>query len=1337
MSNQENIPEIEPYQQLEAQEEEENETVNDDDEEEEEETDEEAAKEVARDFIVDDDEASEEEDEPEPVHRKKKRKRDRVESDLDDEDLDLLEENTGIKLATRNEKTFKRIKRGRGRHEEPHRNDISRIFDEEEVVDEPMNDDLSQFVVDDDEDGEYPTQPETLADRRPKNYTTSARDSVSEENKATWWEIFGDDTQYEWAMELDEESGEKEITDFKDVFEPSELKERMLTDADELIRQTDIPERMQLREGVDSLRKLTDAEIEEETRFVKKFLRKSNLPDEQILKSSIKKVLTHLSQEFFEVPYIYSQCQDNIATIDLQTLIYSEILTLDDLWTIYDLDLKYRAFIEAREKLKISLSRQDIQDSYVDQLISQAELIEELYDISEYVNLMYSFQGFGRSERNLPRRRVEYGNFKKSGISLFAKKFGIDTQAFAKGLYFRNKLHFPQDPSQFVEEVAQDFLRATNNEISDPEKIKRLINEAKLMLAYEIGYDPYVKKAARSWFLRNAWIVVKPTMKGYSKIHQDHEYSQFKFLRKPAENFTNTGQFLEILKAEADGLIKISIAFENTTGFYDELRYYLTSDGVSEYGERWNDQRSEIAQIVFDKFLLPSCEKWLRSKLQNEAEDWVANECYKSLEEKINLLPYRTPYMRRQGYQVPRVIALSFGHGRREDIIECVFVNDSSQISDHASFTNLKENENDRQAFLTLIHKKKPDVIAIAGYDFNTKHLWDHVKDLVENRSPLDDIHIITVNDEVANLAKNSKRYKEEFAGSGFLQLKQYCISLARFLQSPVNEYAALGESLLHIRHHSLKDLVPKDKLMRVLERAIINVVNKNGVEIYEAIEDPYKAHTLQYVSGLGPRKAQAILRKMRTLMHDERDEIRTREELNATLLGDKVFANCASFIKFGHDAADPLDKTRIHPTDYDLARKMAADALDMETEEMAEGKDTSYCVLEIMRQHEKLNDLILGEYAEQLQEIYGLPRKITLYNIRKELMHPYQDLRREFPELTVNQTFELITKETKETLYADLIVSAQVYRVESSYAKARLLSGIDAIIGINNIADPNLQVSDARQVLNKDQTLDCTVLRIDARKFQVELSCRPDHIQTSKNISEARSREARDPFFDDAASQSFQAQIVARRPVQRVKIRHIDHPLYLKVNSAQAEQELADKQIGEFIIRPSSRGYDHIIITWKVDENLYQHIDVEEVTRGDKNPILKVGPYEYSDIDEVIVSHVEASIRKMQELKTNVKFKGTIDELAQHCDTLMRANPQQTPYGICLDRQRPGNFIMGVKFKQNESLYPYFGKITPEGFKIFDVEYPGVEHLINGFKKYLISVRANRKQAEMNRINH
>lgn len=54
---------------------------------------------------------------------------------------------------------------------------------------------------------------------------------------------------------------------------------------------------------------------------------------------------------------------------------------------------------------------------------------------------------------------------------------------------------------------------------------------------------------------------------------------------------------------------------------------------------------------------------------------------------------------------------------------------------------------------------------------------------------------------------------------------------------------------------------------MFALERALVDVVNKVGVDINRAANELYYSHLLPYVAGLGPRKAQALVKKIATLV--------------------------------------------------------------------------------------------------------------------------------------------------------------------------------------------------------------------------------------------------------------------------------------------------------------------------------------------------------------------------------------------------------------------------------------------------------------------------------------
>lgn len=97
--------------------------------------------------------------------------------------------------------------------------------------------------------------------------------------------------------------------------------------------------------------------------------------------------------------------------------------------------------------------------------------------------------------------------------------------------------------------------------------------------------------------------------------------------------------------------------------------------------------------------------------------------------------------------------------------------------------------------------------------------------------------------------------------------------------------------------------------------------------------------------------------------------------------MGPKVFMNCAGFLKIDTaslgDSTDSyievLDGSRVHPETYEWARKMAVDAL--EYDESAEDANPAGALEEILENPERLKDLDLDAFAEELERQVGLCR--------------------------------------------------------------------------------------------------------------------------------------------------------------------------------------------------------------------------------------------------------------------------------------------------------------------------------------------------------------------------
>lgn len=70
--------------------------------------------------------------------------------------------------------------------------------------------------------------------------------------------------------------------------------------------------------------------------------------------------------------------------------------------------------------------------------------------------------------------------------------------------------------------------------------------------------------------------------------------------------------------------------------------------------------------------------------------------------------------------------------------------------------------------------------------------------------------------------------------------------------------------------------------------------------------------------------------------------------------------------------------------------------------------------------------------------------------------------------------------------------------------------------------------------------------------------------------------------------------------------------------------------------------------MTWKVHDNVYQHIDVLELNKENEYSVgrtLRVGKFTYSDLDELIVLHVKAMAKKVDEMCGDEKYQNLSKE--------------------------------------------------------------------------------------------
>lgn len=74
---------------------------------------------------------------------------------------------------------------------------------------------------------------------------------------------------------------------------------------------------------------------------------------------------------------------------------------------------------------------------------------------------------------------------------------------------------------------------------------------------------------------------------------------------------------------------------------------------------------------------------------------------------------------------------------------------------------------------------------------------------------------------------------------------------------------------------------------------------------------------------------------------------------------------------------------------------------------------------------------------------------------------------------------------------------------------------------------------------------------------------------------------------------------------------------------------------MGDCVIRPSSKGPQFLTITWKVAPTLFQHLLVEERSRGRSREYYVEGQ-RYQDLDQLIFQHIQVIAKNVSSMVHN-----------------------------------------------------------------------------------------------------
>lgn len=1378
--------------------------MDDSSDEDDDDNDEEAIRKVREGFIVDDDE---EDDVTLKKHRRKhKRKRDKDSSKitaddaLDEDDLELLRENSGAAPKQSGSNKFKRLKRALPDDEDAEESGPSGLKrlgdgltdffsdndeqdDEEDGlgrVEEERNilDEFEDFIEEDEFSDEEEArahkaqQQRERAKRTGPKLDTSKLLSVDRESLQQLYEVFGNGAEYEWALEAqeieDEGNNDQEPTALDEVFEHAELKDRMLTEEDNLIRIIDVPERFQKYRANLNYIDLDGVELLREKLWISKilFAEKQSTFDGPLkgpFVEAVGKVVEFISKENWEVPFIWAHRRDFLIYTEEITNpdetvrnVVHKLLFEDDLWRIVHLDIEYHSLYEKRlnaEKLISQLLLDD--DLLLD--IETLDSMVSVQDLQDYVHFTYSSlirktneakedPSEEEEEKKLAKKHSKYAVFERirdnvlydavKGFGISAKEFGENVQdQSTKNYEVPYRIHATDDPFESPEDMILRLVEDDEILFKDP---KNAISAVRKTYAEEIFHNPKIRHEVRQVFKNFASISVTLTEKGRSTIDNHSPYADIKYAvnRTAADLVSKPDVFLRMLEAEATGLVIVKVSSSDYDSWFQSIFNCLKSDGTSEISELWNKER-ELALSMAFKRLTALVALNTKEDLRRECERLIAAELRTRFLSKIDQAPF-TPFGYDKGTK-PNVLALSFGKGDYDSAVVGVFVRDTGKIDEFfKSDNNPSKDRDSEEKFLGQLKEfydrnlryHKPDVVVVSGYGANSKRLYDIIKNfmvknnIVANTEDLSDapapplVPVIWGQDETARLYQNSERALIELSDKP--TLVKYCVGLARYVQSPLLEYISLHDDIMSLTFYDHQKLISNDSIKDVFETVFVDIVNMVGVEINDALRDPYNAQLLPFVAGLGPRKASGLLRNITSKL----GTLATRSDLIENELSTaNIFFNCSSFLNIPYEDGvsvrdnniELLDATRIHPEDYSLARKMAADALDLDEEDMAHVEEQGGIIYQLMQEGvSKVDDLNLTAFGKELESKFGKRKYATLQSIKEELVNNFEELRRSFHILDNAEVFRMLTGETVESFARGTIVPVTVNRVGRNYrdeqSKIKFLR-VSTSSGISGTVEEGyiLRGSDYDQ----GSVVQVAVLDANYETFSASFSALPEDI---KNPGPKIYKEP--TKWDFETEEADKQRERAKENAKLARTRNIQHPLFHIFNHKQAEEFLAPQSVGDCVLRPSSKGPNFLTVTWKVANNLFQHLSIEEVTTNTGTEFV-VDRKRYSDLDQMIFQHVQAIAKHVNEMCRHPKFReGALAEVNDWLESYTRANPKNSAYVFCYDHKAPGWFLLLFKVNVNTPVTTWHVKTECNGFVLKGFSYPNMMRLCNGFKQ-------------------
>ncbi|WHY86660.1 Tex family protein [Neobacillus novalis] len=490
-----------------------------------------------------------------------------------------------------------------------------------------------------------------------------------------------------------------------------------------------------------------------------------------------------------------------------------------------------------------------------------------------------------------------------------------------------------------ITEKAKEFL--TEEVVT----VDEVIAGAKDIIAEWVSDDAESRKWIRKETFKSGAVisVVKDAEKDEKNVYEMYyEYDE------PVNKIV-PHRILALNRGEKEDILRVSIKMNA-----DLIMTYLSRKWI-------RIQHSSSAPIVLEaiedsykRLIQPSIEREIRSELTEKGEEQAIHIFSENLRNLLLQPPLKG--------KVVIGVDPAYRTGCKLAVVdETGKVLKIDVIYPHPPVSKTKEA---REKFIEILLEYKVEMAAI-GNGTASRETEQFVADILKEMQ--EEIFYLIVNEAGASVYSASDIAREEFPN--FQVEERSAVSIARRLQDPLAELVKIDPKSVGVGQYQHD--VSQKRLSGSLHFVVETAVNRVGVNVNTA-----SSSLLQYVAGLNKTAANNIVKK-----REEEGKFTSRVQLKKVpRLGAKTYEQAIGFLRV-LDGKQPLDRTGIHPENYDEVKKLLA-SLGFTTDDLGS---------------EELKRALSGLDLKTVSEELAIG-ELTLKDIIDALVRPERDPRDDLP---------------------------------------------------------------------------------------------------------------------------------------------------------------------------------------------------------------------------------------------------------------------------------------------------------------------------------------------------